>query len=236
MDYVVLDREYRDYMAELKYPFSDNASMCSSSGVQIPPNTFLDLIIYTPIEVNMPIYLASINKHKDDDCAVLKFRDAFDTFVASCVVKVGDDSSMLYRDGIEAGSIVYDPLAIKPVIYASKRDTILFGVGMPVQTGRCFSYKKGMIAVVKCGMSSGSGDVHKEHVYIVAANGVHFEEETPGGPVSINLYGEEPLAKKPVKSINGIVHDHMWFAAHPNSGVKVETINNGVRYRSITDE
>jgi len=235
MDYKILDREFRDYSAELKYPFSDRAVLGSTAGLAVPAGAFIDALLYVPGSVELPIYLSSMRQTDDLDIAIVEFRDTFGSFVADCLVDLSSDYGIIYRYGIEAGSLVYDPTIIRQLVHATHGDSLSFGSNLPIQTGRCFMYAPPYISGVKdSSVGNLAGTVHKEDIFIVAANGVHFEVDG-GDTVLIHLLGEEPPVDKPVLSINGVAREHMWIASRPDSGVKVETINNGIRFRSILD-
>lgn len=228
MDYKILDREFRDYTAEQKYPFSDRASLSSVNGMFINPSTFLDIILYIPETVVMPVYLHSVEDYGDGEAKAV-FNDSVGAEVANCVLSSSSDNAVLYSSGIESGAIVYNKVEIRKIINAAHGFPLVFGPNLPIQLDRCFCYTPNNISGV--GLYDDvtlSGDV-----YILGANGVFFTED--GDSLRINLLGEEPVTGSPVLSVNGVSRKHIWVAAHPNSGVKVETGTNGIKLRSIKD-
>jgi hypothetical protein len=239
MDYKVLDREFRDYTAELKYPFSDNAVLGALSGLSVPAEAFLDIVLYVPEDIELPVYVSSMRKTDDREKAILEFRDSFDNYVAEVIIDLGTDSAMVYRQGIDAGAVVYNSAYMRQLVYGSHRADLFFGNNLPVMTGRCFSYKPPHMIGIKDSAvgDTETGTVHRDTIYLVGANGIHFEDDTEdAGAVTINMLGEESPATNPLVSINGIAVEHFWIAAHPESEVKVETIKNGIKIRSIIDD
>ena len=235
MDYKIIDREFRDYTAELKYPFSDKATLGSSDGTVVPAGAFIDALLYIPSSVKLPIYLSSMWAAIDADVTYVEFMDSSSEIVATCFIDLNRDNAVLTWLGTEAGSITYDPVIMGQLVHATHGKPISFGTNLPIQTGRCFRYEPThMLGIKDTYVDDTGGKVHKDDVYIVAASGVHFS--TDGPAVNINLLGEDPPKNSPVLSVNGIGRDHLWFAAVPDSGVKVETIPNGIKFRSILDE
>lgn len=239
MDYKILDREFRDYTKELKYPFSDEAIMGSVAGLPLSSDTFLDIIVYSSEDVKLPFYLSSVRQ--SEDTFVMEIRDANDVHVAEgsilCTEEEWCDNVTLYKNKTEAGNIVYDRTIIKQLMKTAAQGPILFGNNLPIQVSRCYIYKSNSMT----GIRIPDGSILKDTVVILASEGVTFElEEDENGDKSkdkvyLNLYGEDPDDRL-VREINGIKREQIWFAAHPNSGVKIETISNGVKFRSIIDE
>lgn len=227
MDYRILDREFRDYTKELKYPFSDNAIMGTSDGMAISSDIFLDILIYVPGDYSLPFFLSSIRQASGK--TVIEIKDNSGTVVTESVLDMDHDSSNFYTNGVEAGSIVYNKDAVRQLVRTATKGPVLFGDNLPIQTGRCFTYEPYALT----GIKTPNGALKKKEVYIVAAGGVSFAENN--GAVSINLYGED-LDDLVVKSVNGIARKQIWFAAHPNSGVKIETKSKAIKFRSIIDE
>ena len=232
-DYRVLDREFRDYTAELKYPFSDDAVLGALDGLTVPASLFLDALLYLPSSVNMPIYLSEIVEGDDENEAFAVFRDDLDIEVARCVLRMGEDSSMITRNGVEAGTVVYDGTAVGQLVRASHGYSLFFGRNLPICQGRCLLYDpKGLTAITADGAAA-----YRGVVFVAAASGMRFDED-PDDQFSVRLHmlGEEPPESRPVLSINSLGRDKMWFAAAPNSGVKIETVENGLKFWSIADE
>lgn len=237
MDYRILDREFRDYSSELKYPFADNAVMAGLSGIAVTSGAFLDMMVTAASPASMPFYVGTISRAGESDTATMTVRDASGTIIASGIVSTGSDSADLSFRGLPAGVVVYDPAEMGKLIAASKGSDLDFGNNLPLMAGRCFVYDPPCLQGIAPGSSLGSEEALGGAVYLVAAGGVHFEEDpSDPGTYLVHLLGEEPPANRPVRSINGISRDHLWFAAHPNSSVKIETVPNGMRLRSIVDE
>ena len=227
MEYKVLDREFRDYTEELKYPFSDNAVMGASDGMAMPSDVFLDILLYVSGNYELPFFLSSIRQTATG--TVIEIKDNSDNTVAECPLDLSKDYSTFFSSGMEAGTVVYSPDSIKQLVRTSSKGAVLFGRNLPIQTGRCFTYEPNALT----GVRTQNGELKREEVHIVAAGGVSFAESD--GTVYINLYGEDPDDAN-VTSVNGISRKQLWFAAHPNSGVKIETDDSGIKFRSIIDE
>lgn len=230
MNYKILDREFRDYTKELKYPFSDEAVMGSSDGLPLASDVFLDIIVYSAEEVELPFYLSSIRQTTSS--FVIEISDSGGRSVAEAVIDDDTDldNATLYKDGLEAGSIVYDLLLINQLRSIATQGPLLFGNNLPILVSRCHVYKTQHMT----GVRTPDGSVRRGSVFIVAAGGVSFGEDDHGNK-TLNLYGEDP-SDRLVREINGIKREQYWFAAHPNSGIKIETISNGLKFRSIIDE
>jgi hypothetical protein len=239
MDYKILDREFRDYKAELKYPFSDQAVLGALSGLSVPAEAFLDMTIYIPEEVELPIFVSNMRKTDDREKAVMEFRDSFDNYAAEAIIDLGSDFAVITLQSIDAGAVVYNPAYMRQLVYGCHGGDLFFGSNLPVMISRCFSYKPPHMFGIKDSSSRDiqTGEVSRDTVYLVGADGVHFEDDVDdAGAVTINLLGEENPNTNPLISINGIAAEHFWLAAHPESDVKVETINSGVKIRSVIDD
>ena len=237
MDCKVLDREFRDYTSELKYPFSDKAVLSSLSGFALPPSVFLDMVVYVPEDVALPVYLSAVYGTDDREKATVELKSAGNDKLAEFVIDTSSDHCDIIRNGGCAGSVVYNPAEASSLIYAAAAGGIFFGTNLPLQTGRCFTYSPDYITGVKASSVLDSGGVVTGDVYILAASGAAFEED-PDNPGSffLNVYGEDPATGMPVLSVNGIKRQHLWVVSPPDSGIKTETIEHGIKIRSILDE
>lgn len=236
MDYKILDREFRDYSSELKYPFSDNAILGDVSGLVVPSGAFLDILLYVPEDIQFPVFLAEMRETEDGNKMKVEFKDAYDNYIADATMDLDEDNVIIRRFDTEAGSIVYNPKLISQLVHATHGNPIFFGTNLPIQIGRCFTYRSPAMTGIKDTSVSKGGETHRDKVFLVAANGVHFEVDPDDtGAVLVHLLGEEPSVDRPVLSIKQLAREHMWLAAHPNSGFKVETIKHGIRFRSILD-
>lgn len=239
MDYRVIDREFRDYTAELKYPFSDNAVMGSTAGMMLPAGCFLDMILYIPEKLEPPLFLDSVLAGSAEGTADLIIRDVYGEEAAVCTVDPENADTAFFRHkGLEAGCVVYDKQLMRNLVRAARMHPVEFGSNLPVQPGRCFTYRTSyMMGLKDSPAGDRGGTVHTGDVYIVAANGVNFREDAENpGTFFVDLYGEDLERDKFISSVNGVSREHMWFAAHPNSGVKIETESKGIKFRSIKDE
>lgn len=227
----ILNRELRDWSAETLYPFEDSASMTGSQGVKIPPSMFLDGLVYSLQDRVLPFYIYSMDGTKGDESEMeIVIRDKANREVCRGILNVSEDTAYLYDSyGRLSGTLVYNPEEAKKVVYLLQGKTSVFSsTDLPLLCGRCFVTTSKGLSIIK-----GGGESFSPDVCIVAANGIHFTEDS--GTVYIHMLGEEPLVNKPIKTINGRAMQHMWLAAHPNSAVKVETKGSGLKIWKISD-
>lgn len=227
----ILNREFRDYSAETMYPFEDSARMGNAEGVVVPPALFLDALIFSLSDVTLPFYIYAIDGTKGSETeAGLVIKDKTNQTVCQGLMTTTSDTAYLYDSyGRLAGTMLYSISEAGKMIHQAMGKTILFSnTDLPLLCGRCFVTRSRGLSIV-----SGGGGNFSQDVYLVAANGVHFTQDS--GVVYVHLLGEEPLTKRPIRTVNGESIKHMWLAAHPNSAVKVETKNSGIKIWNIKD-
>jgi hypothetical protein len=227
----ILNREFRDYSAEALYPFEDSARMTNTEGVTIPSSLFLDMIVYSLLDRELPFYLYSIDgKMGTEEEVGLTVRDRNNREVCSGIMGYVEDTAYLYDEyGRLSATVVYDKAEAENLIHRVKGKTVYYSnADLPLLCGRCFVTRPKGLSIVQ-----GGGEDFTQDVYIVAANGIHFTQV--GGRVYINMLGEESLLKKPIRTVNGRNMKHVWLAAHPNSAVKVETKAGKLKIWKIND-
>jgi hypothetical protein len=227
----IINREFRDYAAESVYPFEDTARMTNANGVTLPPSLFLDALIYSLLDRELPFHLHSITGTTGNEQEVgLDIRDKNGKTVCTGTMGYVEDTVYLYDEfGRLSGTMVYNKEESEKLIHRMLGKTAFYtSTDLPLICGRCFVTKASGLSVILGGGESFSSDV-----YLVAANGIHFTLD--GDRVYIHMLGEEALVDKPIKTINGAPVKHLWLAAHPNSAVKVETKAGGLKIWKISD-
>jgi len=134
----ILDKEYRDSVAEASYPFLPNSSLKASNGLVLDLGLFLDALFY-PIDNSVaPYYLYSIRGPVGESTAVVvTINDSQFKTIGKCECYTTTDSALCYDNYNRIiGVIVYSPTAMEQLanmiaateIFFSKEDAS-FAVG-----------------------------------------------------------------------------------------------------------
>ena len=242
MNLAIINREFRDYAAEAKYPFLDSATLQNDQGVTIRPEVFLDGLIYSVEDRSLPFYISDMN---GDIGAVsemtITIKDNNNREVCTGVVNTTYDTCYL-RDSFNriTGTLVYDQEHMGQLVQRIGASNYSFLKGQTsFLAERCFVTRIKGLSVIKAGSSTFSNTIN-----IVGAQGINFTASDD--EVSINMLGEEipekgideetaATSNRPIKTINGKEIKNVWLAAHPNSGVKVETTGAAIKIWDIRD-
>lgn len=224
MKYAIINREFRDYAEEVAYPFQDTVSLVSESGIRIYDDVFLDALVTSFLDVELPFHVGSLDGTYGTETQMKIFiKDKNDRDVCSGIVDVGtdlipNDTAYLYDTyNRMSGVMVFKPTSMLNLIrsiFGKRHEYTARMTSLLVE--RCFVSRLAGLSSVIVGNQS-----LQEDVVVVGANGVHFT--TDGATVYVHLLGEEPSTNRPIKSINGIERPNIWLAARPSSAVKVET-------------
>jgi hypothetical protein len=228
----ITNREFRDWSKEGVYPFADTARLVNDQGIEIRPEVFIDALIYSLEDVEQPFYISSLDGTKGGATGMgVTIKDNNNRVVCTGTINYEEDTCYLFDpSGRTAGSLVYNTDHMEALVgRVGILEHLFTKTQTPFLVSRGFVTRSSGLSTV----SSAVGTVSEE-VYLVAANGVHFTLD--GDDVYVNLVGEESLTDRPVKSINGISLKHFWFAAHPNSDIKIVTGSNGITIWKITDD
>ena len=231
LPYNINNEEYRDMTLKSLYPMADNASM-NNGIIAIPHQMFLDLLLYTVGEFTAPYYISSIDGLQgNDDQALLTISDYdgqeagvawLDRTADMCYIKQGGT--------IQAGVIVYNQEIMTRFLgELGRQRTVFTPLQAGLAAGQCFSVKPNNITAIQ-----GDEKTYTGSVDILADQGVNFETYVDGGGddvLVINLYGESTVHPDAVLSINNYKYPegHVWFAAHPDSALRVLPDGGGIQ-------
>ena len=242
MNHAIINREFRDYTAEAKYPFLDSATLINDQGVEIRPNVFLDALIYSVEDRELPFYISELNGTIGDlgEMTVV-IKDNNNKEVCTGVINTGYDTCYMYDSFNRiTGSLVYDQDHMDQLIGRVGILSYTFSkTQAPFLAERCFVTRVKGLSVIKAGSS-----VFSNNISIVGANGITFS--LAGDEISMNMLGEEipetgndeeaeATSGRPIKTINGVEIKNVWLAAHPNSAIKVETNGSAIKIWNIND-
>lgn len=237
MKHSILNQEFRDQTSSSRYPFQDSATMINDIGTKVPDSIFLDMLVSSMLDRDLPFYVSSIDaSFGEERQARMTIKDSKGREVCHCLLDPGTDlapkdTCQMY-DSYDrlAGTVVYNPDELLSLIRGMRGTLQTFSSRqLPLLAERCFVFRLPGLSTISGGGSSWAG-----RALIVAARGVHFTDD--GGKVQVHLLGEESTTNRPVKSINGIERSHIWMAANPDSAVKVETRSGDIKIWKITDD
>jgi len=235
MKHTIINKEFRDYASESMYPFSDLATLTNDQDVTIVPEVFLDALIYSVDDVEQPFYLAELKGTIGTQYQMgVVIRDNNNREVCTGIINVGTysvplDTCYLY-DSFDrvAGTLVYDSDHMSQLIRrVDVFDFIYSKSQTPFLAERGYVTRSGGLSVAKA-----ASNTFPNNLNIVGANGVHFTEED--GEVYCHLLGEENIGRL-IKTVNSVELTNVWLAAHTESAIKVETLNNSIKIRKISD-
>jgi hypothetical protein len=226
---VIIDREFRDVSSISKYPFMETAVMATTTGIPLPSDIFVDMILYVE-SLETVVYLTEVTLSGEGELIIIFKDSGFRNIIAEGVVPDGETSGKIKAKGVRAGTIVLSDTASEYLKGILLRGPVLFGNHLPVRVSRSFSLNSIGLRSVSVNNKYATGEFH-----IVCEQGVTAELED--SDVCLNLYGEQAVEDIYIKSINGITNEHFLITAKPNSSIKVVSgsQDNSITLQEIVD-
>jgi hypothetical protein len=205
----VFGLEYRDELADTRYPFSDSSSLKADTGYDLPKDIFLDAAIY-PAGLASPMYLKKISVQIRE--VILTIGNSSGTvLITGTFDPLGDVGEVpLYdKHGRSAGIIVSDEQRLS-VFQSWQSGDHDFGINAEFVASTVIPMPQNHVS----GFLLPDGSVVTGDIWLVGENGVAVRQDTDDS-IRIDLIGD-PLFKRKLCSSTE-------FFTTPNF---VKTINN----------
>jgi hypothetical protein len=223
--FTVINDEFRDMTAAAAYPFYENSPR-GNDLFRFQDDFILDALIYGLGVFKAPYHVSSIEGGYASGRGInITISDINQRMVCSGVIDMDEDAAFLKgANGLQSGVLVYSSAGAADAVGNLNNRKVAFSpADTQMQAGVCLAVSSFRFA----GFSEG-GRYYSGDIKIIGRNGVVFEED--GDALRIDMYGEEHLYPKTVKSINNVTRDHYWVAAHPDSSVRVITSGTDIKF------
>jgi hypothetical protein len=216
----LLNENFRDLAATANYPFTEESTLMVQ---QFPvfANCFLDMMVYPVGSYTLPYYLASFSALDTAGLLTVTIKDSSGLSIGSFTTQPDDSATdcvhIISETGLVVGMVVYTPTELAKLRNQLRGISLELGTEafelLPSQTpARAVQGTVGIYA---------ADTLFSQNATLCAAGGFHFTAEA--GAYRLDMYGELPTTRMPIKSINGVTAEHFWLSAHPDSALRVIT-------------
>ena len=222
----ILNMEFRDFVRNSIYPFTDTSTLTTASGVMLPVDLFLDAALYPLPSYVLPYYLSSIKTV----AGVLTFeiKDTYNLVIGTGVYKAGEEV-IYFKNEYQAvvGSLLINldlmeyvkQLAKNPQTLTPASSSFIPSVCFPIVDKRCTGLRV-----------SGQPVPAYSNINIIA--GDHVTIATHKVSITVNAPVAGAAGATPIKFINGYVfkNGQAWIMADEDSALRVATTTDGLMF------
>lgn len=221
----ILNMEFRDFVRNSIYPFTDTSDLATTNGTMLPIDLILDAVLYPLPRHPLPYYMSNIRTIGGN--LLFEVKDASNEVIGLGTYVEGEEAVYL-KDDYEAvtGCLLINldlidyikQLARVQQNFVSTHTTFIPSVCFPIVDNRCVGINVNQNLIKAYATIN---PVAGDNVTITSDNKVSITVEAPNLNMDLG---------KPIKTINGISfkNGHVWIMAHEDSSMRVLTTENNL--------